>query len=59
MSIEKEGVTTYTPTCDICFETLPSERNFQDAVDVKKEARWKSRYDNHRGCWEDICNECQ
>lgn len=48
----------YTPVCDCCEERLPAELSFQDAVDAKKRARWRSRKDE-RGEWEDLCPECQ
>ena len=56
MSIEKFGE-LYTPTCDICGEELPAGFSFYDAVEVKKDAGWKSQ--KHKGEWEDVCPECQ
>lgn len=55
MSIERfrDG---FMPTCDICGNELPPEDTFQDAVDAKKEAGWKSRKAN--GEWEDVCDDC-
>ena len=47
----------YTPICDCCEKELPAEESFQDAVDAKRRAGWKSRKDD-RGQWEDICPDC-
>ncbi len=55
MSIERNG-REFIPTCDICGDVLFPEDIFQDAVDAKKEAGWKSRRVN--GEWEDVCDDC-
>jgi len=57
MSIEKFAG-FFTPTCDICGEELPSEYDFYDAVQAKKDEGWKSRK-NEYGEWEDVCRTCQ
>lgn len=60
MSIERfygSAGPSFTPTCDSCYEQLPCEMSFQDAVNAKRRAGWKSR--NTDGEWEDICPECQ
>lgn len=48
----------HTPTCDICGEALEAEFEFQDAVDAKKDAGWKSQK-LRDGSWQDLCPECQ
>lgn len=56
MSIERE-YSKYTPACDICGMELEAEDNFQDAVDAKKVAGWKSKKQGEE--WQDICLDCQ
>ena len=44
--------------CDICGETAPRRHeHFQDAVDYKKEAGWRSQRINN--VWADVCPDCQ
>lgn len=60
MSIEKswEGRTrVYIPTCDICGEQLAEQYDFEDAVEAKRDAGWRSKKIN--GEWIDLCNDCQ
>ena len=48
---------TYTPTCDICGKQLHEEWSFEDAVEAKKHAGWKTtKIDNE---WIDICDDCK
>lgn len=55
MSIERY-YGKYIPSCDVCGAELPSEEDFYDAVDAKKQAGWISIRD---GVWLDVCPECQ
>lgn len=55
MSIERYD-NCYTPTCDECGDTLPEEWDFNDAVDAKKAAGWKSVKDSFGWC--DLCPAC-
>jgi len=48
----------FTPVCDYCEARLPAGESFMEAVDIRKQAGWKSRKDKH-GDWEDMCPECQ
>lgn len=57
MSIERDGA-FLNPTCDVCGDTLPGEFEFQDAVNAKKDAGWKSQKQPD-GTWMDLCPECQ
>lgn len=41
MSIVRE-YGKYVPVCDICYEQLPSENTFTDAVDAQNAAGWKN-----------------
>ncbi len=45
--------------CDICGEATAGDgwQTFQEAVDGKKQAGWKSQ--RHNGVWQDVCLECQ
>ena len=55
---EWEGRTpTYTPTCDVCGKQLVTQYVFMDAVNAKKNAKWKSKKIDDM--WFDICDECQ
>ena len=56
MSIERFGG-IYTPTCDVCGEELDGEFDFDDAVNAKKLAGWKSQ--KTLGYWADVCPACQ
>ena len=60
MSIEKdwEGRTRlYIPTCDGCGAELEPEYDFDDAVEAKRRAGWRSK--NIQGEWVDICPDCE
>jgi len=60
MSIEKswEGRTRiYIPTCDMCGAQLSEQYDFNDAVEAKRDAGWKSKKID--GEWIDMCNDCQ
>ena len=56
MSIEKE-YGKFVPVCDRCGNELMPEDTWQDAVDAKKDAGWRSVKD--KGEWVDVCPECQ
>ena len=59
MAIEKgrdHAGTTYTPTCDICGDTLPLEYEYEDAVSAIKKAGWVTLKVN--GDWENYCPDC-
>ena len=65
MSIEKEGmyhklksITSYILICDVCGEVGQVTSNFADAVQYKKQEKWKSQKDSN-GDWEDVCPNCQ
>lgn len=47
----------YTAVCDCCGDILPTESDFYEAVNAKKDAGWKSRKVD--GEWNDICPDCQ
>jgi len=47
----------YVAVCDICEQELPGEDDFDDAVEEKKQAGWKTRKDGDE--WVDICCDCQ
>ena len=51
------GDKIFTPTCDICGETLDEEYEFYDAVEAKKLAGWRSK--KIHGAWYDLCPDCQ
>jgi len=55
MSIDKE-YGQYTPTCDVCGERLEGYDDFEDAVNGKKVAGWKST--KLDGEWIDYCPNC-
>ena len=58
MICEGEVYGRYYLVCDVCGkEEDKTFRDFQDAVDYKKESGWKSQ--KYRGEWEDVCPECQ
>ena len=60
MSIERdweERTRLYIPTCDGCGAELEPEYDFDDAVDAKRAAGWKSK--NIDGEWVDLCPGCQ
>lgn len=46
----------HTPICDICSAELEEYDDFQDAVDGKKAAGWRSK--NEGGEWFDYCATC-
>jgi len=48
----------YTPVCDFCEARLPSGLSFQEAVEIKKRAGWRTRKDEY-GDWVDMCPDCQ
>lgn len=48
---------TYIPTCDLCGTELWPEFDWDDAVEAKKAAGWKSKKID--GEWMDICPDCQ
>lgn len=48
---------TFTPTCDLCGEQLWTEYSWDDAIEAKKAAGWKSKCID--GSWMDICTDCQ
>lgn len=48
---------TYTPVCDMCGAELETQYDFDDAVEAKKNAGWKSR--KLDGEWIDLCQDCQ
>lgn len=56
MSIERE-YGRYIPACDGCGAALETEDNFQDAVDAKRNAGWRSR--KYGDEWTDLCPVCQ
>lgn len=47
----------YSIYCDICGEHIDDFEEFQDAVDFKKTAGWKSRKDGKE--WIDLCPDCK
>jgi hypothetical protein len=48
----------YTLICDVCCKEVDEEfDDFQDAVDYKKFADWRSK--NINGEWVDVCLDCQ
>ena len=47
---------THTPVCDFCGTELEKYDDFQDAVDGKKAADWRSK--NEGGEWFDYCPDC-
>lgn len=49
---------TYTPTCDICGETLPPEGTWQDARNAIRDAGWTIQKGGD-GHYEHICPECE
>jgi len=63
MSIEKNygefrgnGI-TFTPVCDSCFETLPSESEHDLAVQSLRDSGWQTKSVN--GDWENYCTDCR
>lgn len=60
MSIEYgwEGRTRiYIPTCDMCGEQLIEQYDFDDAVEAKKDAGWRSMKIGDE--WIDLCEDCK
>ena len=55
MAGDKNG--KFIAVCDICFESLPEEDTFQDAVDAQKEAGWTSV--KILGEWHTKCADCK
>ena len=47
----------FIAVCDICFESLPEEDTFQDAVDAQKEAGWTGV--KIEGEWHSKCADCR
>lgn len=48
----------YSLYCDICGEEVDKIfDDFYDAVDYKKEHKWRNQLKNNQ--WEDICPDCQ
>lgn len=46
----------YQLRCDFCGHEVGYFYNFMDAVNYKKENKWKSK--NNYGEWQDMCPEC-
>jgi hypothetical protein len=57
MSIVRKGG-YFIPTCDICGDELLAQATFQDAVQAKRDARWKTEK-TRDGTYEDACRTCQ
>ena len=57
MSIDNYYQGLFTPICDVCGAELPTEFDFNEAVNAKKDAGWKTRKVD--GQWQDICCDCQ
>ena len=47
----------FIAVCDICFESLPEEDTFQDAVDAQKEAGWSGMLIEAE--WHTKCADCK
>ena len=46
----------FVPVCDICFDNLPAQATFQDAVDLQKDEGWDSVL--IAGEWHTKCADC-
>ena len=57
MSIDNYFQGLYTPTCDVCGKELPTEFDFNEAVNAKKDVGWETRKVD--GQWQDVCRDCQ
>ena len=57
MSIQKQH-DYYIPVCDLCGEVVEGDTNFCKALQLKKEAEWKS-FKNKHGEWEYCYPYCQ
>ena len=63
MSIEKDygefrgDFPAFTPICDLCGDMLPTECDWDTAVDAQKAAGWKN--EKIDGEWHSVCCECQ
>ena len=44
------------PVCDICYEALPAEDTFEDAIAAQKAAGWKNV--EIEGEWHSKCADC-
>jgi hypothetical protein len=54
--IRGDGV-YFAPTCDLCGDALPDEISYEDACNVMKKARWRSRKDDFND-WQNVCTDC-
>lgn len=57
MSIEQRGEWRYVLVCDECGREVKYFNTFDEAVEYKRDNRWKSRKED--GEWVTLCPDCQ